>query len=56
MSPEERRALLGDACIEHIHQLVDAAPPPDAELVAELRQIFTNPGNPAIEIESPAAA
>ncbi|MFD8577214.1 hypothetical protein ACFV1H_18015 [Streptomyces virginiae] len=54
MTPEERRALLGDDVIEHIRQLVAAAPPPDAELVAALRPIFTNPGNPVPE--QPAAA
>ncbi|MFI8360776.1 hypothetical protein ACIGD1_11510 [Streptomyces sp. NPDC085612] len=58
MSPEERRALLGNDVIEHIRQLVAAAPPPDAELVAALRPIFTNPGNPApaAAASTPAAA
>lgn len=56
MTPAERRALLGDAVIEHIRQLVAAAPPPDAELVAELRPIFTNPGNPAHADVEPSAA
>ncbi|MFD4740556.1 hypothetical protein ACFWNQ_24810 [Streptomyces virginiae] len=43
MTRAERLALLGPDVIEHIHTLVAAAPPPDAELVAALRPILTNP-------------
>ncbi|MFE2323627.1 hypothetical protein ACFXD5_06835 [Streptomyces sp. NPDC059385] len=41
MTPaEQRRALLGDAVLAHIQELVNAAPPPDAETIARLRRIF----------------
>lgn len=46
MTPAQRRALLGDDVIAHIHDLVAAAPPPDAELIAALRPILTRPANP----------
>jgi hypothetical protein len=41
---EERRALLGDEVIAHIHALVAAAPEPSDELVEELRRILARPG------------
>lgn len=44
MNREERRAILDDDVIEHIRQLVAAAPEPSDELVAELRRIMTRPG------------
>lgn len=40
MTHEERRALLGDAVIEHIHELVEAAPEPGPELISRLRLIL----------------
>ncbi|MGR4883997.1 hypothetical protein ACIPUC_31895 [Streptomyces sp. LARHCF249] len=43
MNRAERRALLGDEMIEYIHRRVAEAPPPDAELIAALRPILTNP-------------
>lgn len=43
MTPEERRAILGDDVIAHIEALVDAAPEPSPEVVEALRRIFTNP-------------
>ncbi|MFG3085064.1 hypothetical protein [Streptomyces parvulus] len=43
MSPAERRALLGDDVIAHIHQVVDDAPAPTPEVVEDLRRIFTRP-------------
>ncbi|MEU8952072.1 hypothetical protein [Streptomyces sp. NPDC048489] len=43
---ERRRAVLGDALIAHIHEVVDAAPDPTPELVAELRRIFARPVGP----------
>lgn len=43
MTPAERRRLLGDDFIAHIHELVAAAPPPTPEVIAELRRIFTQP-------------
>lgn len=58
MTRAERRALLGDAVIEQIHRRVAAAPPPDAELIAALRPILTNPAKrrtPPAE-SAPAAA
>ncbi|MFE5492599.1 hypothetical protein ACFQ7Z_21985 [Streptomyces virginiae] len=38
-----RHAILGDEVVAHIRKLVDAAPPPDQELIAALRPILTNP-------------
>lgn len=43
MTRDERRAILGDDVIAHIHELVDDAPPPSPELVEELRRIMTRP-------------
>ncbi|NED73319.1 hypothetical protein G3I51_13400 [Streptomyces sp. SID9944] len=43
MTPAERRALLGDKAITHIHEAVDAAPEPMPEVVDDLRRIFTRP-------------
>jgi len=40
MTREQRRALLGDAVIEHIHDLVEAAPEPGPELISRLRLIL----------------
>lgn len=47
MTRAERRALLGDAAIEHIHAAVAAAPEPDSRLIEELRRILTRPGKAA---------
>lgn len=46
MTREERRAILGDAAIAEIHELVKAAPEPPPELIEELRRIMTRPGGP----------
>lgn len=55
MTPaEKRRALLGDAVIAHIIEVVDAAPDPTPEVVEALRRIFTRPGSPALSAK-PAA-
>lgn len=43
MTPEQRRALLGDDVIAHIHQCVDEAPEPTPDVVAALRRIFMRP-------------
>lgn len=43
MTAAERRVLLGDAVIAHIGEEVDAAPPPPAEVLADLRRILTHP-------------
>lgn len=43
MSPAERRALLGDDVIAHIHEVVDDAPEPTPEVIEILRRIFTQP-------------
>ncbi len=43
MTREERRALLGDDVIAHIHKCVDAAPEPTPKVVEALRRIFTLP-------------
>jgi hypothetical protein len=47
MTPEERRAILGDAAIEDARaqaRRAIAAAPPTPELLARLRLIFANPG------------
>lgn len=47
MSPEERRAILGDAAIEDANAQADRAStehPPAPEVLAKLRRIFANPG------------
>lgn len=50
MSPaEKRRELLGDDVIDHINEVVDAAPDPTPELIEALRRIFTRPGSPKPE-------
>ncbi|MEI5100368.1 hypothetical protein RB200_19800 [Streptomyces sp. PmtG] len=54
MTPAERRALLGDAVIAHIRDLVKAAPEPTPDVVDALRRIFTNPAGSA-DTGSPAA-
>lgn len=41
----ERRALLGDQVIEHIHECVAAAPEPTPEVIDCLRRILTRPAN-----------
>lgn len=43
MTREERRALLGDNVIAHIHAEVDAAPEPTPDVVEALRRIFARP-------------
>lgn len=53
MTREERRAILGDDVIAHIHECVAAAPDPTPELVEELRRIMTNPAGP-VPIALPA--
>lgn len=40
MTREERRALLGDDVIAHIHAEVAAAPEPGPELISRLRLIL----------------
>lgn len=40
MTREQRRALLGDEVIERIHEEVEAAPEPGAELISRLRLIL----------------
>lgn len=40
MTREQRRALLGDAVIAHIHNLVEATPEPGPELISRLRLIL----------------
>ncbi|NEY33033.1 hypothetical protein GTU99_12665 [Streptomyces sp. PRKS01-65] len=54
MTRDERRALLGDAIIAHIHERVAQAPEPDDELVEDLRRIMTRPGGAAPESSATA--
>jgi hypothetical protein len=49
MDREERRRLLGDDVIAHIHKCVDEAPEPPPEVVAALRRIMTRPAGRAPE-------
>lgn len=56
MTPAERRALLGDDVIAHIHARVAAAPPPTPALIGELRAILTRPGKQPAEVPGRAAA
>lgn len=55
MSPAERRALLGDDVIAHIHNVVDEAPEPTPEVIEALRRIFTQPLG-ALPVETTPAA
>lgn len=49
MTREERRALLGDAVIEHIHECVKDAPPPPQHVIDSLRRVFSRPAaRPAV--------
>ncbi|MFF5670320.1 hypothetical protein ACFY8S_09310 [Streptomyces hygroscopicus] len=46
MTPTERRALLGDDVIDHIHRVVEEAiaeAPPTPEVLDTLRRILTRP-------------
>lgn len=58
MTRAERLALLGPEVIEQIRQRVAQAPPPDAELIAALRPILTNPAKrrPSVADSAPVAA
>lgn len=56
MTREERRAILGDAVIEHIHREVEKAPPPPPELIAALRRIFSRPAGRPVEADTADAA
>jgi hypothetical protein len=47
MRAEERRRLLGDEAIAHIHARVAEAPEPPPEVVDTLRRILTHPGGMA---------
>ena len=44
MTDEERRELLGDDVINHIREIVDAAPEPPPEFADELRRLLLGPG------------
>ncbi|MEV3857791.1 hypothetical protein AB0J38_26130 [Streptomyces sp. NPDC050095] len=55
MTPAERRALLGDAVIAHIEEVVTQAPEPTPEVIESLRRIFTRPLAPAPAPALPAA-
>jgi hypothetical protein len=55
VSPAERRALLGDDVIAHIHGVVDEAPEPTPEVIDSLRRIFTQPLG-AVPVEKAPAA
>ncbi|MEU7399950.1 hypothetical protein [Streptomyces sp. NPDC044948] len=55
MTPAERRALLGDDVIAHIHNVVDEAPEPTPDVIETLRRIFTQPLG-AVPVEATPAA
>lgn len=40
MTRAERLAILGPTAVAEIHRLVDAAPPPSPELLAELHPVL----------------
>lgn len=40
VSPEARLRILGPEAVAEIHRYVATVPPPDAETVEEIRQIF----------------
>jgi hypothetical protein len=48
MTPEQRRALLGDDLIANIHAEVAKAPPPSPEVLARLRPILASAGRRAL--------
>lgn len=56
MTREERRRILGDEVIAHIHELVAAAPEPPAEVVEKLRRIMTRPGGQLPQAPAATAA
>ncbi|MBW5420243.1 hypothetical protein GKQ77_01490 [Streptomyces sp. BG9H] len=55
MTREERRALLGDDVIDHIHQCVAEAPAPPQEVIDTLRRIFARPARRTAAELPPAA-
>ncbi|MFF3511593.1 hypothetical protein [Streptomyces sp. NPDC002573] len=55
MTREERRALLGDDVIAHIHACVAAAPEPSLEVVERLRRILTRPAGQSTPVEPSTA-
>ncbi|GAB2731431.1 hypothetical protein [Streptomyces bullii] len=54
MRAAERRALLGDDVIAHIHKCVEAAPEPTPDVIESLRRILTHPAGRVEEL-APAA-
>lgn len=54
MTAAERRALLGDEVIAHIHERVAQAPEPTPDVVDALRRIFSRPAG-CVEESAPAA-
>jgi hypothetical protein len=58
MTAAERRRLLGERVIEHIHEQVAAAPEPGPDVIADLRRILTNPAQAvtaeAVEVSAPS--
>jgi hypothetical protein len=54
MDAEERRRILGDDIIAHIHAEVAAAPPPPPEVIEMLRRIFVPVVQRIAEEEAPS--
>jgi hypothetical protein len=52
---EERRRLLGDDVIAHIHSGVEAAPAPPPHVIEELRRILTRPAAKGVKAKRRAA-
>ncbi|MGW2209963.1 hypothetical protein [Streptomyces sp. NPDC001781] len=52
MTPERRRALLGDEVIAAIHARVAEAPEPTLEVVESLRRILTRPTGRTAEADA----
>jgi hypothetical protein len=57
MTGPERRALLGDEVITHIHEEAALAPAPPSDLIERLRLVLTRPaGQPHGERRARSAA
>lgn len=54
MNRAQRRALLGDDVIAHLRDRVEAAPVPGADVVDQIRLVFTRPAGRSV-MKRPAA-
>lgn len=56
MTAAERRALLGDATVAHIHREVEQAPTPAPTVIADLRRVLTRPAGREYQAAAPQRA